>query len=94
MGVTCHAGGLPRIVLHKIPSGYPGTVKSVHHMGRLIAEGAKDFPGELQALLGIVNMKHPPAAAPRPWAPGPIQVRICSQRPRSTSAPAYRDPRR
>jgi hypothetical protein len=43
MAVTCDARTLPRIHLLKIPSGYPGTLKTAAHMGRLIAEGAKDF---------------------------------------------------
>jgi len=43
MAVTCDARTLPRIVLLKIPSGYPGTLQTAAHIGRLIAEGAKDF---------------------------------------------------
>ena len=43
MAVTCDARRLPRIVLLKIPSGYSGTLRTAAHMGRLIADGAKDF---------------------------------------------------
>lgn len=33
----------PKIFLHKIPEGYPGTLKTAAHIARLIKEGAKDF---------------------------------------------------
>ncbi|MEO8133082.1 MAG: transglutaminase-like domain-containing protein [Betaproteobacteria bacterium] len=32
------------ITLHKIPEGYPGTLKTAGHIERLIKQGARDFP--------------------------------------------------
>jgi Transglutaminase-like superfamily len=33
----------PEIEVHSIPAGYPGTLKTVAHVARLIREGARDF---------------------------------------------------
>ena len=35
--------GPPKISLHKIPEGYPGTLKTARHITSLIKQGAKDF---------------------------------------------------
>jgi len=42
--VTCVTRSrLPLITLHRIPEGYPGTLRTVEHIRNLIRQGAKDF---------------------------------------------------
>jgi transglutaminase superfamily protein len=42
--VPCIAGASePKVVRLKIPSGYRGTMRTAHFMGRLIRDGARDF---------------------------------------------------
>lgn len=43
----------PKIHLHKIPSGYPGTLKTIEHIVDLIRKGAKDFKVR-QTAIGIL----------------------------------------
>lgn len=35
--------GRPRVILHRIPKGYPGTLRTVAHLTALLRAGAKDF---------------------------------------------------
>lgn len=47
---------IPRIDLHKIPSGYQGTLKTVGHISNLIRQGAKDFRVR-QTAIGILRQR-------------------------------------
>lgn len=56
--MLCNADlGQPVIFLRKIPEGYPGTLRTVEHIKRLIREGAKDFHVR-QTAIDVLFQRH------------------------------------